>query len=532
MKLHSVLVGLLSCCLLMSSCEKGEDLVTPELSLSVTDVLNIQSQESETIIEVSTNMPQWAAVCNASWLDVMKLANNLILKASPNTTGNIRTAQIVIASGGIGRTVKVIQSTGGTLPLELIPASNTIDKDGGEIRLVAKTSISNWQAKTTADWLQVVARPRQGELLVKAQANQTDETREADIEISAGKLTQTVKIRQHGQLKYYEPYNLFGQDMDKINTLERKRGSHLILVPSGPSVGNPKGVPDYTYQTLSKVFPTVKYEFLNRGTEMLYCTTLVSEPRQESLSQKADFVEWLKELGYAKNEQRSITKILVFENSRTNTELYIRIKSIEDPKDSKKTLVQDMLIFRPAIAQSQAMPTLPSLLLGPGHPGTMTHKEIAAWEAQNGGHYDKEFTENVIGHPFFFAEAPFYGRLYFKTKQEEDKVDEYLFFYLDYKVAFYTYGAMFYPTREFETLLAKEGFKLDYYNPETRSYVYKSKERRLRIICQARPFGPRLMLRMSISEYNLPKPSGIANPMSGLLKDDIISPMSKIIEDL
>lgn len=546
MNTRTILAGLLgSCLLLLSSCLREKEPLVPELSLSVPDLLEVQSEKSETIITVKTNMPQWAAVSNAPWLSVIKLANNLVLNAESNTTGSPREAQVLVISGGSGRTLKVVQVAGGTLAFELLPSDCSISKDGGELRLIAQTPLEDWSATTASDWLQVIALPRQGLLLLKAEANPESAHREAEIKIMSGSLSKSIMITQHGQSNYAEPFNLFGKDLEDVDKLERVRGSKLIRSAEAPSYEDPYGTPDYTYKVaFSPLFESIRYEFVNYGSETLYCTTLVGKAGSESLTKRADLLAWLSERGYTKSNRPSTPRVLVFENTGTRTELHILIKKVEDEKNPQNILIQDLFVFRPLAAQPAPMQTLKELMLGPdGAPGTLTVGEVTAWEAQNGGHYDKEFSENYVENPFFFAEAPFYGRLYFRETDEvgdlvgyddeeetdkDVKVVEYRYFYLDYKVGFYSYAGMYYPTREFEDLLKKNGFSPTFYNPESRDYYYTNQEKGIRLACEVRKFARRYMLSMSIYAPKPPKPSPTGmTPMRADRDHGIFSPISK-----
>lgn len=508
MKTTKFLWGLLSSLWLLTSCQQEQVDTTSWLKVDANDVIQLESGTSETIIPVSTSDGRWAATCNASWLEAKQVGNNLLINATSNESLETRHAQIIVTSGTMSKSLLIEQTGYPSLVVETSPTKIVFGQPQGEMRVLLKTNAQSWTVENTADWLEVVALERVGELVLRAKANETIQTRTADLVITVPNHQYTLKVKQKGKLHFFLPVFAWGKNLDDIIPQERSRGSRITITPNPQA--NPR-IPDYTFTTISKAFPQVKYEFLSYGDKLLYATTLLGEA---TLIYSQEFLDFLKEEGFERVTPETQTSGLIkFIHKGNHTELYIY--ALTDKKTKK---LQGYVSCRPIVEQPQAMPTLDNLNLGIQRFGEATKKDVEDWETTQGGKYDAEFS-SLFGIPFYFVPDPFYARGYFFDKKDEqdpksdDVVSEYIVFYEDYTKGFYRFGAMDYITREFNELMQREGFQLSFYNPSSRGYVYSNPQKHINIITRTMNLRKGPMLRMNIY-YVPPKVATNGTPTS------------------
>lgn len=485
MKKALLIVSLLGLLGLVASCQKDK-LEDPILKLSSESEIKVEHGATELTIGVETNQAEWLAVSNRDWLVAQPAGNNLLLNVKANSALSSREGTIVITAGGLTRSIHFEQAGQNTFNLDLGGGAQqiSIEQEGGEMRLVIKLREDSWSASTSDSWLEVFARPNVGELVLRADANETTKTRIGHIEIVAGKATVSIEVRQKGVLHFLLPYSLWGKDFADIETLESERGSRLSGIPL-PNA-NP-AVPYYSFSSPSSAFGTITYEFMDFETDTLYATTLLSE--DPDLVYSEDFLAFLVEEGYTRVSPADKTSGLIqYRNTEQKINLYIYTQTTNNVKHG-------IVYLYPIHEQPRPQATLDDFSAGMIDFGKGKEDAIREWEAKHDGQFDESFSSP--GLLFFFVPDPYYARGYF-VNAETGVYDETLHFFGDYTLGAYLYGKISYPTKEWNALMESKGFVYAYFNPINRSHVYSNDKDGLNASMNAFRLGPRTLLRVNV----------------------------------
>lgn len=502
------ILGVLGICVLIPSCQRDR-LDEPQLVLATGQTLSLGHEASEQVIPLETNQKQWTAITDVEWLEAVPAGKNLLLRALENPSMAGRRGQVVVTAGGLTTSILVEQKGQDvlTIDLGLSNSSLLVEKEGGDMRLVLKSNSRDWSATSDQDWLQVLARPRNGELVLRIDANKTTETRIGNITIQSEGKTQQIQIKQKGLLHYYLPYSLWGENYTKIEKLENARGSKIHTLPNAQAR---PAIPDYTFSTLSAVFPQVKYEFVSYGSDMLYATTLISGGVAEVYNDA--FYQFLVEEGYQRiSPADKVDGQIEYIHDTQKIRLYITKQVLNNAEVA-------VVYLYPIREQAEPQETLATFDPGLTEFGIATRTRVEEWEESNGGKFDAEFG-GVVGLPFWFAPDPLLGRAYFfEEKKDTDPADyqptfnKTLQLYRTHKVAFYKYGALDFVTREWTDLMAREGYTFGFFEPSGRTYRYYHNQKRIGIAIKSLPFAVHTFLLVNL----FPLPTGrAANAVTG-----------------
>lgn len=492
MKTSVLFSGILSFLLLLSSCQKDSIDTSSWLKVDADEVVRLESGTSEIIIPVSTSQGQWAATSNAEWLEARQAGDYLVLNAKSNETLSVRKAQVLVVSSGITKALQIEQEAYPTLMVETDPAEIVFAEEEGQMRLILKSNANEWSVeKPSEDWIEVIARPRVGELVVKVKANNTTDARMADITVSANGQTKTIKVTQNGKLHFFLAFSDWGVDFTSIQKRELARKSKLAGTP------NPNtGVRSYTFFSVSKVFQRVRYEFEDYGSDRLQATIVIGD---KAVPYTKEFHDFLVSEGFERiTPMDGRTKgllLYVHKERKIDMSIYTTLDKVEKRDVS-------IIFCRPIVDQPGPMPTFSTFETGILGFGEVTDKEVSVWEKDHGGKYDADFS-NALGTPLFFAEDPFYARGYFFDKvgdtpeTKKSIMTGYLYLYMNHEAGIYRYGDMEYLTKEFKALLEREGFEFMYFYPGNRGYYYKNKAKKVEISIRSMVMGPRRLLRIN-----------------------------------
>lgn len=500
------IVGVLGVCFLTPSCQRDE-LDTPHLALSVGENLSLEAESAEQVISLETNQKQWTAITDTEWLEALPAANNLLLRVSTNNSLSTRKGTVVVTAGGLTKRLLVEQKGQNDLSITLGLGNNSninVEKEGGDFRLILVSNSESWTATSDSEWLHTIARPRNGELVLRIDANTTTATRIGKISIEAQGKSQQIEVKQKGLLHYFLPFSLWGANYNKIEKLETARGSKIKTTPNADARPT---IPDYTFATLSEVFPLVKYEFVGFGTDNLYATTLVGASLTEVYSEA--FYQFLLEEGYRRISPITKTEGQIeYIHDNQKIRLYITRQRVDNQYVA-------VVYLYPIVEQAEPQQTLPTFTHGNISFGN-TRTQVEEWEANNGGQYDDEFG-GILGIPFWFAPDPFLGRGYFfEKKKDTDPADfdppfnQTLQLYQTHKVAFYKYQVLDYPTQEWNDLMTREGYKFWFFEPSKRTYRYYHQEKRIGLAFKSFPFAVHDFLLVNI----FPLPATFTVPAS------------------
>ncbi|MDO4770632.1 BACON domain-containing carbohydrate-binding protein [Porphyromonas sp.] len=517
MKTSVFFLGILSCLLLLSSCRKDSIDTSSWLKVDADEVIRLESGTGEKIIAVSSSQGQWATTSNADWLEARQAGDYLVLNARPNETLNVRKAQVLVVSSGIKKALQIEQEGYPTLIVETDPAEITFAEEEGQMRLILKSNSTEWTVNNPSeDWIETIARPRVGELVVKVKANETTDARTAEIAISANDRIKTIKVKQNGKLHFFLPFSDWGTDFASVQKRELARKSKLAGTPN-PNLG----VKDYTFFSVSKVFQRVRYEFEDYGSDMLQATTVIGD---KTVPYTNEFHEFLLSEGFERitplDGRTKGLLLYVHKEKKIDMSIYTTLDKVEKRDVS-------IIFCRPIVEQPGPMPTLSKFDTGMLRFGEATSKEVGDWEKANGGKYDEDFSA-ALGTPIFFAENPFYARGYFFDKvgdtPETKKfiLNGYLYLYISHELGLYRYGGMEYLTNEFKALLEREGFEFMYFYPGNRSYYFKNKTKKVEVAIKSIVLGPRRLLRVNFGPTP-EKITGTSQAMGATESNNMIS---------
>lgn len=485
-------------------------------------MIRLESGTSETIIPVSSSHGQWAVTSNADWLRATEAGNNLVLEAKPNESLKIRHAQVVVVSSGLSKTLQVEQEAYPTLRIDTEPAELNFSEDEGLMRVILRANAEEWTVNNPAkDWVEVNARPRVGELVVKVKANPTTTPREVDIQILSEGKSATLKVKQLGKLHFYLPAIEWGTDFASVEKLEIARKNKLAGIPSART-----GTKEYTFFSPSQVLSEVKYEFDNYGDKTLYASYMIGD---RNVCYGPEFHEYLVSQGFTRISPMNVRKgvLVLYRNEEKKTEL-----SIYSKLDRQKKVDVGVVFCRPIYKQPAPQPTMQSFDPGFMRFGDVPPKDIVEWEMKNGGFFDRELSKVFGGIPFFFVKDPLYTRGYIFGEEPIDPknpkgdkknvLKQYIMIYLTYKLGIYHYSDMIYLTEEFQDLLKRDGYEFWQFDPNSRAYYYKHTGKRIYISIKTIDIPDKK--RMRINVYPMPSTTTATTGTEAQLHGEIISP--------
>jgi len=165
--------------------------------------LTIPSAGGVMTTTVTTNKSQWTATSDQGWASVSPsigvTKQVLSVTATPNTTGQTRTATITVTAGDARALVRVSQDSQAPAATVSVDAPQlTIPAEGGVMTTTVTTNQSQWTATSDQGWASVspsIGVTKQV-LSVTATPNTTSQTRTATITVTAGDASALVRVSQ------------------------------------------------------------------------------------------------------------------------------------------------------------------------------------------------------------------------------------------------------------------------------------------------------------------------------------------------
>ncbi|MDO4692752.1 MAG: BACON domain-containing carbohydrate-binding protein [Porphyromonadaceae bacterium] len=458
----------------LSSCQ-SETLDAPVLSVSPSTELQIPATGEGTYVEITTNQRSWSAVSSVAWLELRQAGNNLIVEAEPNTTIDERKANIVIVAGSKQVQLSLTQLVDKAGAIRLEPSDGLIaDRLSKEYRILVKSSSNQWRVRLEGNdvtWLQVLPRPRYGEIILTLDENKTRAIRSTRLIVEDGEVSGTLEVRQQGIPHFFLPYLVWESELDETEAYEVLRHSRITLRPRpADPVQGVRAVPYYQFSTISSAFQQVRYEYLNMGSRFLYKATLVAQDL--SVTKGTELTDFLQQEGYTlRTDLKSNESSKFYINSSKKIHLQYTIDS-----EAKEAY----LIFTPIVEQSANYAVPSELPLGfPIKPGS-TKAEVEAWEKQMNSEPASGITQ-ALGLPAYFALDPYYLRYYLYQENDANALHS-TFITLDPKYqGLFRYGGLLFVGREFDTLIKGQGFVYDAYDQRGGIHYYTHAQRKLRL---------------------------------------------------
>lgn len=466
--------GLWLCTIGLFAC-KNDTLDNPTLSVSPNEELVLPSNEAQATLSISTNQARWSAVSSSPWLKLRQAGNNLIVEAENNPLTEERLAQIVVVSGNKQQQITVRQQIDRLHAIALEPTGElSVDRLSQEYRIVVKTSSNQWRASVIGgadSWLEVLARPRYGEIILSFKENKTRATRSAQLIVQDGEVRSELLIHQQGIPHFFLPYLAWESDLEDAEAFEQARNSRLTLRPrTADPVQGVRAIPYFQFSTISSAFQQVRYEYLNMSPRFLYKATLVAQDL--NVTKGTDLTDFLQQEGYVLRSDLQ---------SNEDNKFYLNEpKKIALQYTMDKSAREAYLIFTPLVEQTEAYAVPDKLPLGfPLQKGS-TKSEVETWEKQ----MKSEVAEGIsqaLGLPSFFALDPHFLRYYLYQENDANLLQA-TFFTLDPKYqGLYRYGGLFFMGREFDALIKSEGFVYDSYDQRGGIHYYTHEQRNLRL---------------------------------------------------
>lgn len=498
------------------SCTPKDDSVPdePTLKLSTNSLVFTKEAQNPTApqVKITTNQSSWFATTSADWLELQQNGDGLLIKASENTKGLERKANVYVQVSGKQSLLQVTQSSADII-IGFAPNEAIFPQIGGEKIVLVKSNIDSWTLDEMDDdlksWLTVTANEEKGILLLTATENTTTSDREGRIfaKSSQGVTTELI-VRQKGFAQYYLPW--FEKDLNVYNLIkfERQRGNIFTdqIEPSEDHFGTKPGY--ISFISNNEKFPTFTYIY-SLYSSLVYDGCYILCTDVDELKEDGGYIQWLLTQGYSKRDN-STTEEPRYENE--DHSMFVNIKWIRDK--ATDDIIGAQVIFAPQVVQDKPMPSFSQLPVGPAnYLDNLRNKnvkvsEVEAFEAKHNGTivengkilnpkpeegYEKEAFYMVYNVAESNKDYAANVRLYqfyihfddpnFLKPANEDLYQTIAYGYLGFKDLdrglFFVGKGQFKITLELQTLLKENGYKFVkigtgadagfiYYNPESK----------------------------------------------------------------
>lgn len=506
-------LGLLALLFAVSSCKKNE-IEEPSLDLS-TASLTFTKAASDQTLNVQTNKDNWNAFVagQSDWITLEQQGTSLRVKVTANTGGNERRSTIVVNAGGLQKQVSVSQSAGDAV-LDLSKAELTFEAKGGTTPVSFGSNASGIKVEVTtgADWLSV-GSVSQNSFAVTAKENTAKGSREGKVTLTLGTTIKELKVTQEGTAVYILPFlDKYPANYREVYNYEMSRGSALISVPDGLF-----NTTTYRFVTKSEVMPLIQYEFASATSPNFSKSSVLSlDPK---LVEEPAFEEQLKKYGFVKGTPSGDrkTKLLVpYTNDKISLGLTITIQPngaqldfVYKPvqKDAYETFkglpmlkIGEVLSSRTEKINSGKKRADVQKLEEKSTLNTeLSKKELDFFDVPTTSSYETEFVRGY----FYVVE----GSGIPKGDEYIDCIEEVLALYPKFTLGFWQdkVDQKFYPTREFEKLMADNGYP--FLRVNRNFYIYYNDTAKKAYFVGTGKYNDKYVLNAHLAIVNLGKKS-------------------------
>lgn len=279
------------------ACKQQAEVEYASLSLSQTEMMHLSNEASEVTVQVHTSSGAWVALPKAEWLRTSKEGNMLHISVKHNPSTESRRGTVQVSSGGLTQEL-LLEQSGSSLEFNALK-SIEFGQFGDLKKFYVDASSPTWQASTTADWIELMPSPEQGEISIKAKENTSRVERIAQVEIKdqLGQLIHSLEVRQEAILYLVMPHPEFGVNAELIRFFETERYSRLVNQPDFSS-----NFFYWGYETVSPIFGYIVYAVKNGKyvSASVYSTNRNPENLKGEI--RAELVQELKNKGYERVE--------------------------------------------------------------------------------------------------------------------------------------------------------------------------------------------------------------------------------------
>lgn len=230
----------------LMSCVKKDEVEESFLRLEKS-AIEFAKQGGEATINVSTNREQWVATSpdEGKWLQLEIVGNALRVQAKSNVRATPRTSHILISTGSETRVVDVSQGAADVI-LGLAPETLNVPQPGGTYMVDVRNNGTDWlvELQSQVDWLEVRANLSAQIVTLLVRENKSAETRDAKLIVLSENKRKTVELSivQEGKTvlpEYSLPF--FEKKIESVVTLieyERSIGHYYHrMIAKGPRTG-------------------------------------------------------------------------------------------------------------------------------------------------------------------------------------------------------------------------------------------------------------------------------------------------------
>lgn len=378
LKVILLITGLLILLGGVSSCTMENDVEEATITLSIADgVVRFSKEASEQVVTVNaTSSTPWGLISNGEWMEAIKDGNNLIIKVAKNPLPEARQATILVTAGKATAQI-TIQQESGDLSIALLPTSLNVDQLGGNFVVDVVSNTNDWQATTSAEWIEVASLPYSKQIKLTVKPTKERKERIATIYFSNAKESNSdteLTVRQDPVMWFDLPYLDFEHgSISHIREFEMKR--HSTQMTTG-------GVGFENFATLSTQFPnTAYYSFTPDGNAFVASRMYAKDESVLKGEQLQEFIEYLKGMGFSsQNLPKDLAKDAILYHPVKKISVHLRL-GVTLPIYGDPHIA---FIYRPD--QPEAYPTFPTIDDAIGFKNFAGgHIAVAAYETTKGG---------------------------------------------------------------------------------------------------------------------------------------------------
>lgn len=248
----------------LSACSE-DNYEIPEITLDKSE-LNFSSEGGQDVVQIETNADDedWSAFSpkEGEWVSLSQKGTKLEVNVSPNELGVDRSTIVVVSALGAEKKIKINQSEGKTF-INLSVVEELMNTDGGVLRVDFATNAGKLDIQVRDaekfEWISADYVDGLSYFDISVDVNEEYKTREAYIDIIAGQNREEVKIVQAGKDLYIFPLLSTKSTIYDFTKFEQKKGNILVHCPD-QVVSDMFGSRRFVFATGNPIFPALNYD--------------------------------------------------------------------------------------------------------------------------------------------------------------------------------------------------------------------------------------------------------------------------------
>lgn len=343
------------------------------ITLSTNELkLGANAMDPTPMVTVTTEYTSWEPTSTASWLTATRQANSIIIGTKPNTSDEVREADVLIITGGSVAKVHVTQEGGGapgagtptTLTLDIEPLNIEVPTEGDRYLVRVATEDKEWKVETNKEHTWLVARQFPGFFELTVHPNDQSTERTSQIYVTMGDESKSIEIKQAANLakdKYGLPFFSIYFDIKSLlkYEVEERGGTMISYKPGGYTVNmnmEITWIPAVLIfsPTQSEVFDELHYEY-NKPSDAFRRAWFITNKREELMMDK--FLPYLEQQGFKREETEMDDNFNYYAVKKIDDALTIAVQvEIAESEAAPRSYVR----FAPIYTQVEDYATYPS----------------------------------------------------------------------------------------------------------------------------------------------------------------------------